>query len=284
MLPSLVGSTCENSLDLAVQIAGWGYARLRAAEFAGLRRSLPAWAVEGTPLHFFKHADEQTMLAVHAVDNAIQRHGLDPKSQAAFGVIAAPRFLGRTAATAVIRRYLKDGAQGVTPHIISQHSLHSVSGAISVLLGCQGPNLGVGGGPRALDDVLLTQLTLFSPKNIPGVWLVGTAWDPEPIIDRDGICLNDPECFAFALAVQSAVAGNQHTAGTLRLRSSPRATTSPRAPAEFIPAEITAADFVRQMQAADLRQTSLQMSWPLAWGPHLAIELTQPTAILSNVA
>lgn len=277
MLPSLVGSTCEKSPDLSVNIAGWGYAHLRAADFAGLRRSLPTWAVEGTPLHFFKHADEQTMLAVHAVDNAIQRHGLDPRAQEAFGVIAAPRFLGRTAAGAVIRRYLKDGAQGVTPHIISQHSLHSVSGAISVLLGCKGPNLGVGGGPRALDDALLTQLSLFSSENIPGVWLVGSAWDPEPIIDRDGNCLNEPECFAFALAVQSIAAG-QRSQGTLRLRSSLAIS------AKSTPAEMTAADFVRQMQTADLRQSSLQLSWPLAWGPQLEITLAQPTAVLSKVA
>jgi hypothetical protein len=277
MLPSLVGSNCENSADLAVNIAGWGYAHLRGAEFAALRRSLPAWAVEGTPLHFFKHADEQTMLAVHAVDNAIQRHGFDPRAHEAFGVIAAPRFLGRMAAAAVIRRYLRDGAQGVTPHIISQHSLHSVSGAISVLLGCKGPNLGVGGGPGALDDALLTQLSLFSSANIPGVWLVGSTWDPEPIIDREGNCLNDPECFAFAMAVQATAAG-QPSQGTLRLHSSPRAATESIAP------EITAADFVRQMQVADLRQTSLQMSWPLSWGPQLEIELARPQAILANVA
>jgi hypothetical protein len=280
MLPSLVGSH-ENSADLAVNIAGWGYAHLRGAEFAALRRSLPAWAVEGTPLHFFKHADEQTMLAVHAVDNAIQRHGFEPRAHEAFGVIAAPRFLGRTAAAAVIRRYLRDGAQGVTPHIISQHSLHSVSGAISVLLGCKGPNLGVGGGPRALDDALLTQLSLFSSANIPGVWLVGSAWDPEPIIDREGNCLNDPECFAFALAVQTTAA-NQPSQGSLRLRSPlPK---SAHDDGESNALEVTAADFVRQMQAADLRQTSLQMTWPLSWGPRLEIELARPKAILSNVA
>lgn len=278
MLPSLVGSTCESSFNLAVNIAGWGYARLRADEFASLRRSLPTWAVAGTPLHFFKHADQQTMLAVHAVDNAIQRHGFDPRTHEAFGVIAAPRFLGRTAAAAVVRRYVKDGAQGVTPHIISQHSLHSVSGAISVLLGCKGPNLGVGGGPRALDDALLTQLTLFSTADFPGVWLVGTAWDPEPIVDREGNCLNEPECFAFALAVQSTAASDQPVHGTLRLRSSPQAPDTVTAP------EHTAADFVRQMQAADLRQTALQMSWPLAWGPQLEIELTHPVAVLSKVA
>lgn len=277
MLPSLVGSNGENSVDLAVNIAGWGYAQLRGAEFAALRRSLPAWAVAGTPLHFFKHADEQTMLAVHAVDKAIQRHGFDPRAQEAFGVIAAPRFLGRTAAAAVIRRYQRDGAQGVTPHIISQHSLHSVSGAISVLLGCKGPNLGVGGGPHALDDALLTQLSLFSSAHIPGVWLVGSAWDPEPIIDREGNCENDPECFAFALAVQTTAAG-QPAQGSLRLRSPAAGSVESMAP------EITAADFVRQMQAADRRQTSLQMSWPLRWGPQLEIELARPQAILSNVA
>lgn len=276
MLPSL-GSTGEHSLHLNVNIAGWGYAHLRGAEFAAFRRSLPKWAVEGTPLHFFKHADEQTMLAVQAVDNAIQRNGFEPRTQTGFGVLAAPRFLGRHAAAAVIRRHLKDGAQGVTPHIIAQHSLHSVSGAISVLLGCQGPNLGVGGGPRALDELLLTQLTLFSTATIPGVWLVGTSWDPEPLIDRDGNCLNDPECFAFALAVQATAANNRCSAGTLRLGSA-----NPLA--DSLAAEITAADIVRQMQAADLRQTPLQMSWPLAWGPQVEIELTQPIAVLGNVA
>ncbi|WP_254511146.1 beta-ketoacyl synthase N-terminal-like domain-containing protein [Anatilimnocola floriformis] len=257
----------------AIQVMGWGYARMQLAEFAGLRRSLPAWAVEGTPGHFFKHADEQSMLAAQAVDDAIQRHGFDPKSLAKFGVLAAPRFLGRAAGEAVIRRYRRDGAQGVTPHIISQHSLHSVSGAISVLLGCQGPNVGVGGGPHVLDDAFVTLLTMFGQLDIPGVLLVGTGWDPEPIIDQTGNCTNEPECFAFALIAQPA---GQERCGSLQLRTeSSAATTHP---------EITTPQLVRQLQAADVKRQPLQLTWNLNWGAAIEVELAQPAQSLVRAA
>ena len=270
----------SSSLDLAVQVMGWGYARQPLAEFAGQRRSLPKWAVEGTPGHFFKHADEQSMLAVQAVDEAIQRHDIDPQSLADFGVLAAPRFLGRAAGEAVIRRHRRDGAQGVTPHIISQHSLHSVSGAISVLLGCRGPNLGVGGGPYALDDAFLAQLTLFGQTSVvtastqvPGVLLVGTGWDPEPLIDQTGNCTNEPECFAFALIIQNGATANS---GTLRLRLDTADENSQP--------EITTPQFVRQLQAADLQQSPLQMTWQLNWGATLEVELAPRVNLLARAA
>ena len=70
-------STPSHSTELEMAIAGWGYSRLRPAEIAPLRRHLPRWAVEGTSGHFFKYADEQTILAVQALDHAIERHGIE---------------------------------------------------------------------------------------------------------------------------------------------------------------------------------------------------------------
>ena len=73
-----------------------------------------------------------------------------------------------------------------------------------MLLATRGPNVALGGGPNALGEALLAASSLLESSEAPAVWLVCTAWDPQPLPDRDGNCTTMPVCHAFALAVQSS--------------------------------------------------------------------------------
>ena len=72
-------------------IAAVGVARATVAEIAGLRknpgprRSLPA------DFHFLKHADEQTVVAVAALLDAV-KHYPEAAAFGEWGVVAAPRW------------------------------------------------------------------------------------------------------------------------------------------------------------------------------------------------
>jgi hypothetical protein len=69
-------------------------------------------------------------------------------------------------------------------------SLHATAGAVSLALGCHGPNVGAGGGPGAAGDGLLAGLTVCADRACPGVWVVLTEWAPEPAAEDDpaGVC------------------------------------------------------------------------------------------------
>ena len=252
-------------------IQGWGHARCSAAEIAALRKSIPRWAAADTPGHFFKYSDEQTILAVQALDSTMERHGIDVKSLAECAVIAAPQFLGRVQGAHAFGRFLRAGASSISPHLIPQHSLHSVSGAISVLLGCHGPNLGVGGGPHALDDALLTAATLLESGTTPNCLLVCTAWDPEPLPDREGQCTNEPICHAFAVALKQGQAGADW--GTIRLQlheSLPQiAVQSPSTNVRRI---------VDEMMLAGQSMLPRDLQWRMSWGAKAELRLTPRAA------
>ncbi|MFN0016994.1 MAG: hypothetical protein ACKVP0_01975 [Pirellulaceae bacterium] len=260
--------------DLELAIQGWGHARCSAAEIAGLRKTIPRWAAADTQAHFFKYSDEQTILAVRALDSLIEGNGIDIKELANCAVIAAPQFLGRVQGANAFARFLHNGAQGISPHLIPQHSLHSVSGAISVLLGSQGVNLGVGGGPHSLDDAFLTAATLLKSGNAKSCVLVCTAWDPEPLPNRDGQCTNEPICHAFAFALQHA--NTAAAGGTIRLDLN---NTLPSSAGEQ--ASATVAKVVDEMTAAENLMLPRRLQWRMNWGaavelslvPHPAIEI-----------
>jgi len=196
----------SSSDALALKLAAWGTARADLAQAAALRKQLPSWAPSGTPGHFLKHADEQTLVAIAAVDRAIRDHRLDASNLSNWSVVAAPRFMGRHAGVAALQRFSRGGGPALSPHLIPQHSLHSVSGALSILLASRQPNLGVGGGADSLAEGLLAVLSLPRTPETVGVWLVATAWNPEPVIDQQGNSFNEPVCYAAALALDAASA------------------------------------------------------------------------------
>ncbi len=249
---------------IEIGVDGWGYARLTFDEAQGLRKTIPRWAAADTAHHFFKHSDEQTILAVQALDNAIERHQLTTDFHD-WAVISAPQFLGRLAGAATYHKFLKEGTHGVSLHTIPQHSLHSVAGAISVLLGCHGPNLGVGGGPRTISDAILTALTIFDQRQSSGVWLICTGWNFEPLPGRDGKCATQAVCYAFALALTPA--STTARCGSLRMQWDgvglhPLSTST-----------ISVAQIVEQLVRLDSLQLPCDLLWPLEWGATALLRL-----------
>jgi hypothetical protein len=192
--------------SLTASLCAWGTARVELSDIASLRKRLPAWVPPDTPGHFLKYADEQTVVAIAAVDRAIQSHALNLAESRDWAIVAAPRFIGRMSGPTILDRFIRGGSQGVSPHVIPQHSLHSVSGALAILLASHGPNVGVGGGPDSLDNAFLTALSLPSACRSQGAWIVATAFDPEPAFGAEGRLLNAPACHAVALAIDAQAA------------------------------------------------------------------------------
>ncbi len=156
------------------------------------------------PPRFLRHADEHTVVGLHAVLEAIagrsQRDDL-----ASHAVVAAPCQSGRLAAARTLAELSVGGAVTVSPHLVPQCSLHSVAGAVSVALGMHGPHLGVGGGPDALAEGLFAAASLVTGGGDPActaAWLVATDWDEEPVLDARGEVAEDPVCRAIALLLE----------------------------------------------------------------------------------
>jgi hypothetical protein len=153
------------------------------------------------PPRFLRHCDEQTVVAVRAVLEALARLP-EPLPLDRCGVVAAPCQAGRITTAKSLANLRAGGAVTVSPHIVPQCSLHSLAGAVSVGLGMHGPHLGIGGGPDALAEGLLAALTLFRGGAACGcdaVWLLASAWDAEPVLDASGGVSDDPLCRAVAL-------------------------------------------------------------------------------------
>lgn len=186
---------------VACDVLAHGSTRATAAEVAVLRQK--PGTVRGTPLPaaFLKHADEQSVVGLAAVLRAVEAHHLATTDFSGWGVLAAPRYLGRSAMVTALQRFAAEGAWGVSPHLIPHRSLHAVSGTISQALKIHGPNFGVGGGPGAAGEVMLAALAMLDEGKVPGVWAVLTGWAPEPV-PANGAA-QDPEavCSGLALAL-----------------------------------------------------------------------------------
>ena len=252
----------------SLRLGAWGTARADLAQVAVMRKTPPRWAPEGTPGHFLKHADEQTVVAVAAVDQAIQAHGLQVSELRDWAIIAAPRFIGRLGGTATLAKISRGGGPAISPHVIPQHSLHSVSGALSILLATRAQNFGVGGGPESLTDGLFAALTLGASSGRSGIWLVCTAWHPEPIVNPDGQCTNNPICSAVALALQAAASGQYR--GQLQLVLDAAGTPLP---ADVSDSPIlSVAVLSAGLNACGSSDQPKCWSWRLPWGASLVLD------------
>lgn len=193
-------------------LAAWGVVRIPWAEVPTWRRNPgPADGLKPGPL---KLADEQTVLGMAAVLRACDRFGLPPAGFGQWGVLAAPRFLGRLRLVQAISRYRKLGIKSLSPLLIPNQTQHAVAGTTSLILGSHGPSFGVGGGPNAIGELMLNATGILRDGGCPGVWVVMTAWNPEPVPVEDSAMTFTP---TVGIGVALALTPNEE-AGTVCLR------------------------------------------------------------------
>jgi hypothetical protein len=191
---------------LAGEVMGYALFRMKASDVPALRKK-PGPMPHGwgrVPPSLLRYADEQTIAGTAAVFTAIEAMGSHPKRFEGWGVVAASRYLGRANLAVALRSFMAEGVWGTSPHLIPHFALHSASGTISLALGSHGPNLGAGGGLRAVSEGFLTALTWLSTGVAPGVWLVLSGWSPELVPDPGGNAPHAGECLGLALALVGA--------------------------------------------------------------------------------
>jgi hypothetical protein len=267
------------SRGLSLNLCAFGTASADLVAIGAMRKRLPEWAPSETPAHFLKHADEQTIVAVAAVDDAMQRYPALLPDRREWAVIAAPRFIGRLAGADALARYERSGGPAISPHVIAQHSLHSVSGALSILLGSRKPNFGVGGGGSSLTDGLVAALTQLPTGDAAGVWLISTCWDPEPVVEEQRGCTSDSVCQAVALALASRAGSAVHG----RLSFTLNVNDSGVAGRTHVESSDTVIELCAALTGARAGR-DCRLQWKLPWGATVALEVEAQDARLPMAA
>jgi hypothetical protein len=196
----------ESGPRLAGKVIGHGLVRISPGEMPALRRT-PGPVPDGfgpVPPSLLRYSDEQTIAGTAAAFTAIAGMGMPPGAFQEWGVVAAPRYLGRANLAVALGNFVREGVWGTSPHLIPHFALHSASGTISLALRTHGPNLGVSGGLHAVADGFLAALTWVSTGAVPGVWLVFSGWSPELVPDQKGGAPAAGECQGLAIALVSA--------------------------------------------------------------------------------
>ncbi|MFM1996331.1 MAG: hypothetical protein RLZZ111_718 [Planctomycetota bacterium] len=188
----------------------------RLSEIGPLRdRATPPQA-PALPPRFLRHADEQTVVGVRAVLEAMAEYPTPRPSFTDYGVVAAPCRAGRFATAQSLAQARVGGGVAVSPHVVPQCSLHALAGSVSVACGMHGPNVGSSGGDHAVAEGLFTAVSLLageaaaSEGGVPGMWLVLSGWDREPELDEQGrpfpvASAAEPVCRALAVALTADV-------------------------------------------------------------------------------
>ncbi len=166
-----------------------------------LRRQPPSLPGGHLTAALLKHADEQTIATMAALSVALADSPVGAGGFSEWGVVSAPRYLGRSAVVSALQRFRAEGAWGVSPHLIPHRTLHSVSGTISQALKAHGPNFGVGGSPETVAEPLLAALALLHSGRVPGVWLTLSRQEPEAELGPEGQLQPGTGCAALVLAL-----------------------------------------------------------------------------------
>ena len=259
--------TIANTAD-ECGIRAFGVVQSSLAALPALRRQPGPVIGEPIPASLLKHADEQTVAGLAAVAHAVRDFGLAGQSFAQWGVLGAPCFPGRVCAAAAVSQFLEEGALGVSPHIIPHRSTHSLSGTISLAFQMRGPNYGVGGAPGAVVEGLLAALALVVEERPPGLWLVLTEWDPEPLPNGNGPSAEEAICRAVALALVPEATAED----VLRLRLVPAAVNEAGTAATVA----GLADFLKGTATGGGRHWRC----PLDWGGTLELAPARPPCTL----
>jgi len=193
------------------------HARLRVpwSGVAAMRRQPPPLPAGAPSVALLKHADEQTVVALAALSEAVRDPRLDGADFSAWGILAGPCYPGRAAVVTALDRFKVEGAWGMSPHLIPHRSLHSLSGTLSHALKTHGPNFGVAGSPGDAAEVLRHAAALLD-VGVCGLWVVLTRVFPEAEIDATGNHLVPVHVEAAALALRPSP-GSENGSPRLRL-------------------------------------------------------------------
>jgi hypothetical protein len=187
---------------IVLGMAGWATAHASWGQLAALRRNPALPPDKQLVPGFLKNADDQTVLALTVITKAMASLSRPATTFQDWGVVAAPNLFGRAGIFQSLVSFRRDGAWGVTPHMIPHHSLHAVSGTISQALGFRGPNFGIGGGPDAATEALLAAATMVSENTLPGLWVVMSGHDTEYLPDAaNPQAVGPTTCLAAAFAL-----------------------------------------------------------------------------------
>src|ERR1700686_4107846 len=172
--PALISSLCPPALETTVryQVAASAMLRGDSDAIAQWRKQPVVVGADRLPISFLKHSQDQTVVGLMGVLNAVAQQGWQERSFADWSVIAAPDLFGRVALAQTLQRFLQEGAWGVSPQSIPHQSLHAPSGTISQALKIYGPNFGVSGGPNAGPDAFLIAAAMMFDRGLPGLWVV----------------------------------------------------------------------------------------------------------------
>jgi hypothetical protein len=263
-------------------VVAHGSVRASAAEVRQLRQNLLLPSGERLSPAFLKHAEDQTVAGLVAVCRAINDYHLMKECFDEWGVLGAPRYLGRVAMMSAIQKFILEGAWGLSPHLIPHRLLHALSGAVSQALKIRGPNFGVGGGPSGVGEALLTAAAMLDGTRVPGLWVVLTGCDPEP---NSEIGDGPDGASAFNALALALVAGRADRQG-LRLRVCGQQKLAGGKPCEAP----EGAPSLESLQAlvTDLTERQPLGNWIHHFGNGLTLErvggaLPTPTANGSNV-
>jgi hypothetical protein len=205
--------------SIEADVLSWGAVRAQPEQLVQWRKNPAPMPPEPFPSSLIRHSEEQTVAALWAVCEAVAKMDAKPGAFADWGVIAAPRLMGRPGNASAFERFRQEGPWGISPNMIPHHSLHAVSGTISQIMKTHGPNFGVGNGPQSSIEGWLAAATLLSEGSLPGLWLVIVGHVSEYLPSSGEVTAEGPACEAVALALTRAVG---RPAG-LRLRVCPEA-------------------------------------------------------------
>ncbi|HND51721.1 MAG TPA: beta-ketoacyl synthase N-terminal-like domain-containing protein [Pirellulaceae bacterium] len=170
-----------------------------------------------------KLVDEQTVVAVTTILRAIEEAGWQNRSFSDWGVISAPRYFGRDRLASGYERYQRSAVRGMSPLLIPNAMLNAVSGTASVALGTHGMNFGVGGSSGQLHDLLLVGASLLQMKQMAGLWMVLSQWDPEPHPGEANSSPSPQPSMGYGIALALVPPGAESARASFEIaRSAPR--------------------------------------------------------------